>query len=83
MKLLRTIAIAALVLVVLGSLCSAQDRIRRIEATALGQGNQAGMSIGLTVTLNDYSTTQDRNALWEGFKDAGQAGLAGCLPDGC
>lgn len=79
MKLPRTVALAAFVLFVLGCLCSAQDRIRRIEATAVGEGNQAGMSIGLTVTLNDYSTAQDRSALWDGFNRAGQAGLAKAL----
>ncbi len=79
MKLQRTFAIAALVLFVLGSLCSAQDRIRRIEARAVGEGNQAGMSIGLTVTLDAYSTAQDRTALWEAFNSGGQAGLAKAL----
>ncbi len=79
MKLPRTIALSALLLFVLGCLCSAQDRIRRIEATAVGEGNQAGMSIGLTVTLNDYSTAQDRSALWDGFKSGGQPGLAKAL----
>ena len=75
MKLLRTTAIPALLFFMLGSLCSAQDRIRRIEATALGQGNQAGMSIGLTVTLDGYSADADRQGIFEAFQSGGEAGL--------
>ncbi len=79
MKVLRAIVMPALVLVVMGALCSAQDRIRKIEATALGQGNQAGMSIGLSITLDGYSTDADRRALWQAFEGGGQAALAKAL----
>ncbi len=75
MKLLRAITLSALAVFMLGSLGSAQDRIRRVEATALGQGNQAGMSIGITVTLDGYSSDQDRRGIFEAFQSGGEAGL--------
>lgn len=81
MKLTRGISFPALVmpalaLLLLGSTCFAQEKIGKIQATAHGQGNQMGMSIGLTVTIESYSTAEDRGALWEAFDKSGEQGLA-------
>lgn len=81
MKVTRAIRFLALVmpaiaLLLVGSVCFAQEKIGKIQATAHGEGNQAGMSIGLTLTVDSYSTEQDRKALWDGFNKGGEQGLA-------
>lgn len=68
-------ALLALAFFLLGSSCFAQERIGTIQAIAHGQGNQMGMTIGLTVTLDSYSTAEDRSALWEAFNKGGAQGL--------
>lgn len=73
---LITLAIAAIALLLLGSVSFAQEKIGKIQATAHGEGDQAGMSIGLTLTIESYSTAEDRKALWEGFDKGGEQGLA-------
>jgi hypothetical protein len=80
MKILRATRIPALVLpalalFLLASVGMAQDQIKTIHATAHGQGNQAGMTIGLTVTIDSYSPGEDRNAVWQAFAKDGDQGL--------
>ncbi len=81
MKVLPAIRMPALVLAAVaffawGPAGVAQEKIETLHAIAHGQGNQAGMTIGLTVTVNSFSTDEDRNALWQAFERGGDQGLA-------
>lgn len=70
----------ALVLLLLAtSLCLAQQKRERFEAMAHGQGNQSGMSIGLTAIIEKYSTAEEQKVLWEAFDRGGDQGLLDAL----
>ena len=75
----KLLFLATLTLSLLGGICFAQDKIVAIQATARGQGNQEGMSIGTNVTLESYSSAEDRNALWEAFNSGGEQALVKAL----
>lgn len=69
----------ALFLLLLVGACYAQDKSETIQAIAHGQGNQMGMSIGVTVIIESYSTVEDQKTLWEAFEKGGNQGLLNAL----
>ena len=70
-----THSLPLLALLLLGGICFAQERITTLQAMAHGQGNQVGMTIGVTITIDSYSTAEDRRAVWEAFDKGGEQGL--------
>jgi len=68
-----------LVLLLLAGTCFAQAKRETLQAIAHGQGNQMGMSIGVTVTIESQSTPEDQKALWQAFDTGGKQGLLDAL----
>jgi hypothetical protein len=59
---------------------SADDRQNEtIDATAMGTSTQMGKNIGVKVTINQFSTQEDRQALVDAFKKGQSQGLAKAL----
>lgn len=50
-----------------------------IEATAMGTGTQMGQSIGISVEIYEYSTSEDRQVLIEAFNKGQNQGLVNAL----
>ena len=73
------LARAAMMFFLMGSIGFAQEKIGTIQATAHGQGNQAGMNVGVTLTFQSYSTAEDRKLLWEAFEKSGSEGLVNAI----
>jgi hypothetical protein len=46
-----------------------------IQATAQGTGTQMGRVISIQITIEEYSTADDQNALMEAYQEKGQEGL--------
>lgn len=69
----------ALLLLLLAGSCLAQEKRETLQAIAHGQGNQLGMSIGVTVTIESQSSGEDQKALWEAFATGGKQGLLDAL----
>jgi hypothetical protein len=51
----------------------------QFQAQAFGEGTQAGHTFGVTVIINEYSTTDDQKALIEAFSARGSQGLYNAL----
>ncbi len=47
----------------------------QFQAQAFGEGTQMGHTFGVTVIINEYSTTDDQKILLEAFNAKGSAGL--------
>ena len=77
------IAVVAIVSIVLlpstGS--TAQDTPKRetFQATATGQGTQLGRMHSVNITIEEYSTAEDQQALLDAFKTKGMEGLSNAL----
>jgi hypothetical protein len=72
--------IVALLLLGLTVGLSAQDRkVETIDATAMGTSTQMGQVISVKVTINEFSTDEDRAILVEAFKEGKQQGLVNAL----
>jgi hypothetical protein len=50
-----------------------------IDATAMGTSTQMGRSVGIKLTINRYSTPEDRQVLVDAFKKGQSQGLAKAL----
>lgn len=75
----KSLGTGILVLLLLANICFAQDKRETLQATAHGQGNQMGMTIGVTVTIESQSTAEDQKALWQAFDTGGKQGLLDAL----
>lgn len=73
------IALPLVTVLLLAGFCVAQQRREVFEAKAIGQGNQLGMSIGVTIRINSYSPATEQTILWEAFESGGKAGLWNAL----
>ncbi len=72
-------ATGLLVVWLLAGLGLAQTKRETIQATAHGQGNQLGMSIGVTITIESYSTPEDVKTLLQASDTGGNEGLLNAL----
>lgn len=75
----RGLGSRVLVLLLLAGTCFAQEKIERFQAVAHGQGDQQGMSIGVSVRVEKYSTAGDQKMLWEASEKGGNPGLIAAL----
>lgn len=74
------LAVAVCLLLSLGGARGwAQQTGESFQAIAHGGGNQAGMTIGLTINIKSFSTADDGQELWKAFDKAGNQGLADAL----
>ena len=75
--LLLTLLLAAAVPAI-----SADDKpTETIDATAMGTSTQLGKTVGVKVTINRYSTQEDRQVLVAAFKKGQHQGLVKALQD--
>jgi hypothetical protein len=75
--LLLTLLLAAAVPAI-----SADDKpTETIDATAMGTSTQLGKTVGIKVTINRYSTQEDRQVLVAAFKKGQHQGLVKALQD--
>lgn len=63
-----------------GKSALAQERMT-IQATAMGTSTQMGRIVNINIHIEKFSTTEDRQALIDGFKRSGQDGLVKVLED--
>jgi len=63
-----------------GIIVRAQERMT-IQATAMGTSTQMGKIYNVNITIEQYSTPEDRKALIDAFKRSGQDGLVSVLED--
>ena len=78
----RCIPITCFFLLLAGvaTITQAQGRMT-IQATATGTSTQLGQIYNVNILIEGFSSTEDREALIEGFKRSGQDGLVGILED--
>jgi hypothetical protein len=57
----------------------ARDKNETIDATAYGTSTQLGRNIGITLTIYEFSTPEDRQILVEAFQKGQQHGLVNAL----
>lgn len=67
------------VLAVLASPGFARDKNEVIDATAWGTSTQTGRNFGVTITIYQYSTPEDRSILVEAFQKGSNKGLVNAL----
>ena len=72
--------LAALLLTGVTLALSADDRqVETIDATAMGTSTQLGKTVGVKVTIYEYSTEEDRQILLDAFKKGQNQGLVNAL----
>lgn len=64
----------------IGTVVDAQERMT-IQATAMGTSTQLGKMYNVNITIEQFSTPEDRKALIDAFKRSGQDGLVSVLED--
>lgn len=69
-----------LMLASIGAIVKAQERMT-IQATAMGTSTQSGRMYDVNITIEQFSTSDDRKALMDAFKRSGQDGLVSVLED--
>ena len=57
----------------------ARDKNEVIDATAFGTGTQMGKNFGVTITIYQYSTPEDRAILVQAFQKGSNQGLSNAL----
>jgi hypothetical protein len=81
-SILAIAVVAIISLVLLPSTGStAQDSPKRetFQATAMGQSSQLGRMHSVNITIEEYSTAEDQQALLEAFNSKGMEGLSNAL----
>ena len=81
-RLLRCTSILCLLHLLAGmsTIVKAQGRMT-IQATAMGTSTQLGKVYNLNITIEQFSTPDDRKVLIDAFKRSGQDGLVSVLED--
>jgi len=75
-----TIVSLLLVLAGIGAIAKAQERMT-IQATATGTSTQMGKIVNVNISIEQYSTLEDRSSLIDAFKKSGQDGMVKVLED--
>jgi hypothetical protein len=71
--------VGLLLTLLLAAAVPAISQTETIDATAMGTSTQLGRSVGIKLTINRYSTPQDRQVLVDAFKSGQSVGLAKAL----
>ena len=82
MRQVRRLALCGLLLIgflTVGSAPAFSQKAETIEATAEGTGTQMGQIINIRLTINDYSTLEERQILVQAFTKGQNQGLVNAL----
>ena len=74
---LKSVMTVVAVVLLAGSFGYAQRQT--FQAQAMGQGTQMGQNFSITMNINEYSTPEDREILFEAFQEDGNRGLVNAL----
>ena len=66
---LKSVMTVVAVVLLAGTFGYAQSQI--FQAQAMGQGTQMGRNFSITLNINEYSTLEDREVLFEAFQEDG------------
>ena len=69
-----------LLLAGIGTIVNAQGRMT-IQATAMGTSTQMGKLVNVNISIEQFSTVDDRSSLIDAFKKSGQDGMVKVLED--
>lgn len=74
-------AIASIALIIWLATTSgfAQTERQEFQAQAFGEGTQLGRTFNVTVVINEYSTQEDQQILFEAYNKAGMSGVSNAL----
>ncbi len=72
-------ALLAIGMLTLGSPAAICQKAETIEATAMGTGTQLGANVEIRLTINDYSTMEERQVLVDAFAKGQNQGLVTAL----
>jgi hypothetical protein len=72
-------ALAIAALLVIAAPCFAGEKNETIDATAWGESTQMGRHFGITVTIYEFSTPEDRQVLVDAFTKGQNQGLVNAL----
>src|ERR1700740_2846580 len=64
----------------IGTIVNAQGRMT-IQATAMGTSTQMGKLVNVNISIEQFSTVDDRSSLIDTFKNSGQDGMVKVLED--
>ncbi len=71
--------LTTLISVVLAAACSQAQKSEEIQAQAFGEGTQMGHTFNVTVNINEYSTAEDEQVLFDAYNKAGMNGVTNAL----
>ena len=72
--------VKTILLIALAATCSfAQKGREEYQAQAFGEGTQLGHTFNVTVIINEYSTEEDQQVLFESYKKSGMNGVTNAL----
>ncbi|MGA9571224.1 MAG: hypothetical protein WBS17_14150 [Candidatus Acidiferrales bacterium] len=72
-------ALLTIVLLTVGSVSAFAQKAEVIEAAAMGTGTQLGQNVEIRLTINDYSTMEERQILVDAFAKGQNQGLVTAL----
>ena len=72
-------ALLTIVLLTVGSVATLAQKAETIEAAAMGTGTQLGQNVEIRLTINDYSTMEERQVLVDAFNKGQNQGLVTAL----
>jgi hypothetical protein len=80
MKINHLAIVKTVLLIALAATCSfAQKGREEFQAQAFGEGTQAGHTFNVTVIINEYSTEEDQQVLFDAYKKSGMNGVTNAL----
>ena len=74
---LKNVMSVVTVVLLAGTFGYAQRQI--FQAQAMGQGTQMGQTFSITINIDEFSTPEDREILFEAFQEDGNRGLVNAL----
>ncbi len=78
--MIRKLAILnTLIFVVLAAACSLAQKGEEIQAQAFGEGTQMGHTFNVTVHIDEYSTDDDEQILFDAYNKSGMNGVSNAL----
>jgi len=80
MKINHVAIVKTVLLIALAATCSfAQKGSEEFQAQAFGEGTQAVHTFNVTVIINEYSTEEDQQVLFDAYKKSGMNGVTNAL----
>ena len=80
MKIKHLAIVKIVLLITLAATCSfAQKGNEEFQAQAFGEGTQMGHTFNVTVIINEYSTDEDQQVLFDAYNKGGMNGVTNAL----